>query len=192
MANTFDLKTKIERAIFALLTTTGVTQAAQTFPGTAANMTIDRPLPCTTIDAGEGLNEDFQPGNYRFVKGKIILQDVATQQPADPNYQSAFVAARKRADAVIGTLVQSDDDTTMDYTRRLLNTVGRQMAIDASGGADPVQKLAASNNCDMADFTLLYWILQDYGDPKLENGGDVSYFERELLFECVACNSNID
>ncbi len=187
MADTFDLKTKVNRAVFALIVGNGVGTTDNTYPGETTSQ--DRTLPNTTIDAGECFEEDLQPGNFRFPNGKITFRDNAIVQPGDPNPNSAFLAAQQRVSAIIGQLVLSDDETTLDYTRRQLNAFGRALAVDPTNGDDPEASQSAANNQDMTDLTFLYWRITDYGEPKKAEG---LYFEREISFECVACNSNID
>jgi hypothetical protein len=187
MADSFDLKTKVERAVFALIVGTGTGNSNNTFPGEATSQ--DRALPNTTIDAGEGIEADLQPGNFTFHTGKIIFHDDAVIQPGNPNPNGPFLAAQNRVSAIITQLVQSDDLTTQDYTRRQLNTFGRALAV-AVDPNDPKSVQLAANNQDMPDFTLLYWRVTDYGTPKKEE--NVTFYERVVLFECAACNSNID
>ena len=188
MGDTFDLKTKVDRAVYALIVGMGVGNKNNTYPGEA---TIgSRTLPNTTIDSGECFEEDLQPGNFRFPGGKISFRDDATLQPNESNPQAPFLLAQQRVTAIIGQLVLSDDQTTLDYTRRQLNYWGRLLATDASNETDATAAQTAANNQDMLDFTLLYWRITDYGVPKKIEG--VTFYEREVMFECVACNSNID
>src|SRR5579872_2135561 len=192
MADTFDLKTKIERAIYALILNAGLGTPDNVWPGMASRTDEDRTLPNTTIEAGEG-REDVFMGNYRFERGTVCFYDRAANDPSSTNPQEAFLAASQRSTSIIYLLVQSDDQTTMDYSRRLLNAAGRALAVDLSNGANAAMKQAALNNADMTDFTLIYWRVVDYGvtrEVKAEGGG--LYFERELGFECLACNSNVD
>lgn len=187
--NTYDLKSKIQRAIQALLIGTGVGSTQDTFISEVSAAT--RALPNTSIDAGHGTEEDFT-GNYRF-HGRIIFHDAATQQPDQPDPQAPAAAAQARFNAVIGQLVQGSDgvipgtSTTMDVSRQLLNQYGNALAIDPSNGQNPVFAQAAADNADMADFSLLYWRISDYGTPEKGND-DVSYYKREVWFECVANN----
>ena len=187
MGDTFDLKTKVGRAIYALIVGTGVGSIDDTYVGEVKS--DRRTLPNTTIDAGECFEEDLQPGNFRFPNGKINFRDDSVIQPNDPNPQSAFLEAQQRVSAIIAQLVMSDDETTLDYTRRQLNTFGRAMAVDPTNGSDPLAAQSAANNQDMTDLTFLYWRITDYGEPKKAEG---LFFEREMSFECIACNSNID
>jgi len=188
MGDTFDLKTKVQRAVAALIIGQGVGTVLNTYPGEA---TIGgRTLPNTTIDAGECFEEDLQPGNFRFPGGRINFRDDGKIQPDDPNPQGPFLRAQQRVSAIIEQLVLSDDGTTLDYTRRQLNTFGRAMAVDPTIGADANAAQTAANNLDMADLTFLYWRITDYGEPKKNEG--VTFYERDVMFECVVCNSNID
>lgn len=188
MADSFDLETKIARAIAALIIGNGVGNSNNTYPGAATSR--DRILPNTSIVAGEGFEEDLQPGNFRFPAGQIIFHDDATIQPDDVSDQAPFLNAQQRVSAIVTQLVLSDDQTTQDYTRRQLNVFGRALAVDGSNGSDPVQASAAANNLDMADLTLIYWRIVDYGQPKKQE--HATYYERIVSFECMACNSNID
>ena len=76
----------------------------------------------------------------------------------------------------------------MDYSRRLINQYGNALAVDASNGAIQASVNQAVANSDMTDFSLLYWRIADYGQAeKLGTEGGL-YFQREIGFECVACN----
>lgn len=185
MADSFDLPTKINRAIYALIVGTGVGLPENTFAGDATSS--NRKLPNTSIMAGEGFDEG--QGNYRFPACKIIFRDKETVQPNDPNPNSAFLAAQTRVSAIIEQLALSDDGTTMDYTRRQIEAYGRQMAVDVSGGTNPVMAQSMANNLDMENFSLIYYAITDYGSAKKVEG---LYFEREVFFECLACNSDLD
>ncbi len=186
MADTYDLKTKIPIAIKALIVGTGTGTVDNVFPGEASQTQTDRPLPNTTIECDEGFEEDLQPGNFRFT-GKIMFRDDGTTQPND-GINKPFLRAQQRVSAIITQLVLSDDDTTKDYTRRQLNYWGRLLATSQNPG-DPVADSLATINQDMTDFTFIYWNITDYGSPKKSEG---TFIERDISFECVACNANID
>jgi hypothetical protein len=186
MPNTYDLKSKVQRAIAATIIGQGA--AGSTWQNTFAGeySSNDRILPDTSVECLEGIEEDFT-GNYRF-HGRIVFRDDATVQPNAPTPQTPFLNARTRVDQIIGVLVQSEDKTTMDYSRRLINQYGNALAVDASNGAIQASVNQAVANSDMTDFSLLYWRIADYGQAeKLGTEGGL-YFQREIGFECVACN----
>ena len=186
MADSYDLKTKIPRAIMALIVGTGTGTVDNVYPGEATQTVTNRILPNTTIECDDGFEEDLQPGNFRFT-GKITFRDDGTTQPND-TANAPFLRAQQRVSAIITQLVLSDDQTTKDYTRRQLNTFGRALATSQNPG-NPVADQWAAISQDMVDFTLLYWNITDYGSPKKTEG---TFFERVIEYECVACNANID
>ena len=191
MGDTFDLQTKIPRAIAALIIGTNVGTVNNTYPGEATATVTNRTLPNQTITCGDGFEEDLQPGNFRFT-GTINFRDDGTTQPNETNLPNGpFIRAQQRVSPIITQLVLSDDGTTKDYTRRQLNAWGRKMAATVANGGTASSDQDAANNADMADFTFIYWNITDYGTPKkTESGG--TFVERDITFECVACNSNID
>lgn len=190
MGNTFDLKTKVQRALQAFLIGTGVGSPADTFASEVS--TGEHKLPCTIIDAGHGVEEDFT-GNYRF-HGRIIFHDDATQQPNQPDPTAPMASAQARVNAILGQLTQSTDGftptsgTTMVAAMQLINQYANALAIDPSNGANQIWAQSAADNADMADFSMLYWRISDYGLPEKADA-DVTYYKREIYFECLACNS---
>jgi len=193
MANTYDLKYKVERAIFALLIQNGVGTSNDTYPG-EATPDIERTLPNQTISAGNGIEDgDASPGNFWFRSGEIIFHDNAIVPPDNADKRSAFAFAQQRTSKVIDPLVMSDDLATMDYTRRQLNAAGRALAVDPTNGADATRAQVAIDNADMVDFTLIYWRVVERGTVKKVNKDkDTWFYERVMGFECLACDSNID
>ncbi len=189
MGDTFDLKSKIPRAIGALIVGTGVGTVKNVFPGEASQTQTNRALPNTTILCDDGYEDEWQPGNFHF-SGKITFHDDGTTQPNETNPNGPFLRAQQRVSAIITQLVLSDDGSTKDYTRRQLNYWGRLLATDPTNGADAVAAQAAANNQDMLDLTFIFWNTTDYGSSKKTE--NVTFIEREITFECVACNSNID
>jgi len=189
MANTFDLESKLNRAIYALIVFTGVGDAKSIFAGEVSSQ--ERTLPNTTIISGEG-NEEFDLGNYRF-HGKISFRDDGVLQPNMANPEQPFLNARNRVSAIIEQLSLSDGSAEMEVTRQNLNAYGRMLAVDPTNGADAGSAQNASNNSDMTDFTVLYWRVTDYGTSRqasVDTGG--LFYEREVFFEALACNSNVD
>jgi hypothetical protein len=80
--NSLDLQSKIPRAIRALIISTGVGNAGNTYAAFAASMSINRGLPNTTIICdGEGMPDELGTGNFRFPEVRIIFRDNATPQP---------------------------------------------------------------------------------------------------------------
>lgn len=187
--NTYDLKTKVERAIAQMIVTNGAGTWLNTFPGEATGDT-GHELPNTVIDAGIGDEDDFT-GNYRFF-GKIIFTDMALNQPTVNDTLESFSAAQQRVSTIIGLFVQTDDQTTMDYSRKLINGAANSMAFDFSNGQDPVQEEFAEDNSDMTDFALTFWRIIGYGRPvKKESVDGGLYYERVVEFECQAANSQV-
>jgi hypothetical protein len=186
MPNTYDLKSKVQRAIASLLVGQGA--AGSTWQNTFAGeySSGNRDLPNTSIECLEGVEEDFT-GNYRF-HGRIVFRDDATLQPNVASPQTPFLNARQRVDQIIGLLVQTEDATTMDYSRMLINLYGNALAVDASNGAISAATEMAEANSDMTDFSMLYWRVTDYGQAQKMGAEGGLYFEREIGFECVACN----
>ena len=189
MANTFDLQSKLNRAIYALIIRTGIGDSANTFAGEVSSQ--PRTLPNTTIEAGEG-NEESSMGNFRF-HGVITFRDDAILQPNQANPQAPFIAAQTRSSAIIEQLVLSDGSPEMEVTRQNLNTYGRALAVDPSNGATLALAQDAAANADMVDFTALYWRITDYGTTRRAGGEKEGvFFEREVAFESLCCNSNVD
>lgn len=187
-ANTFDLESKLNRAIYATIISTGAGKPGNTFAGYVDSE--NRPIPNTTIISGEG-EEEYGLGNYRFF-GKIIFRDSATLQPEMSNPRQPFLDAQNRTSSIISQLVQSDGSSEMEVSRSLINSAGRAMAIDPTNGANQIFSDLALVNADMVDFTIIYWRIIAYGSVKSTKSTGNTNYERETLFEALCCNSNVD
>jgi hypothetical protein len=91
----------------------------------------------------------------------------------------------------VNALMLSEDGHTLDYTARRLTTLGRALAVDESAGADEAMALRAAQNADMADFTVLWWEAAGQGAADLAGNNSGTYWQRDLQFNCVACNASI-
>jgi hypothetical protein len=181
-----DLFSKIPRAVRAVL----LDQGAVTIDNCYISLdSRSRTLPNTTIEVqGDGASFDG-PGNFRFPAIVINLRDDAIVQPdeADPN--GPRTRANARCTAIYNALCRSDDTHTLDYTAREITRLGQALAVDASSGSDPVQAQFAADNSDMGDFCVMLWELEQIGAPKKTEDG--TFWEREMVFSCVACNANL-
>jgi hypothetical protein len=191
MADSFDLQSKIPRAFRAWVVAQGVAPANSTYAEFAADTSVDRVLPNTTFSVDDaGLRDGSGPGNYRFTV-TATFRDPAAVQPNQLATQPLTDAVQRFSD-IMGQLLLSDDETTLDYTRRQINTAGRSLAVDASQGTNPAQVAAALANADMANFTILHlWEGSLGSHQKVEHEGGL-YYERVATFDCLACNASID
>ena len=187
MAFTFDLQSKIARAIEALLISTGVSTAKEcnVFPSSDKQT-----FPSTEIEVEEGIPEVLGSGVFRFPVVRLIFHDEGTVQPNQPDINRPYLDAQKRISANITVLMLSDDTTTLDYTARQLTAAGNALAM-VPDVTNPVQVQVAADNADMADFTILQWLEGTYGSPKRVETEGTTYWERIVTFECVACNAMI-
>ncbi len=187
MAFTFDLQSKIARAVRALILSTGVGTAKETnvFPSSDVQT-----FPNTTIEVDEGIPEVLGTGVFRFPVVRLTFHDEGTVQPNQPDPMRPYLEAQKRISAVITVLMLSDDVTTLDYTARQLTAAGNALAM-VPDVTKPVQVQQAADNADMAEFTILQWLEGTYGSPKKFDNESVTYWERVVTFECVACNAMI-
>ena len=188
MANTFDLESKLNRAIYALIVGTGVGTPVNTFAGDVSSQ--PRTIPSTTIRAGEG-HEESSLGNFRFC-GQIMFRDEGINQPQTGNPNAAFMQAQQRVSAIISELVQSDGSPEMEVSRQLITSYGRALAVDKTNGAEQAAAQSAAANADMVDFTMIYWRVVDYGTTRQSKELDSVFYEREIIFEALCCNSNVD
>ena len=145
IANTFDLESKLNRAICALIVQSGTGRNGNTFAGYVSSEF--RTLPNTTVTSGEGNEEDFI-GNFKFF-GKIVFEDPGTLQPGMANPQQPFLDAQTRTSTIISQLVQSDGSPEMEASRVLITNAGRSLALDPSNGANPTIAALAETNADM-------------------------------------------
>lgn len=168
-----DLQSKICRAIRALLIEEGAGSTEDTI---ASPSSEQRTLPLTGISCGDGQPFDG-PGNWQH-QINIELRDDAVNDPDDGDPDTARVVANARCTRIVNALMLSDDGHTLDYTARRLTTLGRALAAD-------------SDNADMADFTVLWWGAAGQGTANLTSGDSSMFWQRDLQFNCVACNSAI-
>lgn len=184
---TADLQSKISRAVRAVLLDQGAAAADNCFADPDDGQ---RGLPNSTIIPGDSTAFDG-PGNFHFPAVRINLRDDANTQPDVADAVTPRVLANQRFAKIYNALCRSDDQHTMDYMARELTRVGNLLATDQSYGKDPIQTLAAADNADMADFTVLYWWLEDIGGVAKHVEGE-TYWEREMVFSCVACSLNFN
>jgi len=184
---TTDLQSKICRAVKALLIAAGAGSAVDTIAAPSAQ---ERSLPVTTILAGDGTPFDG-PGNSKHPV-TLELRDDAIDQPTETNPGTKRVTASERLTAIWNALNRSDDGHTLYYTAQLLTAAGRALAVDETGGADATVAQRARDNADMADFTVLWWESLGAGSAnRVSPEGGVTHWQRDLQFNCVACNSAI-
>lgn len=168
-----DLQSKICRAVRALLIEEGAGSTEDTI---AAPNSEQRGLPLTAITTGDGQPFDG-PGNWQH-QVNLELRDDAVNSPDESDPDTARVVANARCTRIVNALMLSEDGHTLDYTARRLTTLGRALASDA-------------DNADMADFTVLWWEAAGQGTASLTSGDSSMFWQRDLQFNCVACNSAI-
>lgn len=105
---------------------------------------------------------------------------IATPQTTDATPRLAFDA---RVAATYDALLQNADYQTLRATATAINAAGRALAI-----SDPV------NNADMADYTCQEWIESGEGEGEMTETdiAEACAFNEVLMFDCVACPSNVD
>lgn len=160
---------------------------------------IDDVLPANTVQGKTFLNTTVQctlaqpdpplSGDYRITV-HISIKGSATSPVGEPNPAIQRVNFDQRISKTWDALMQSANGQDLDYTAQQISAAGRTLAVDASNGQDPVQKQLAANNADMVDFTCIQWIDRGTGDGRANEEG-VSW-EEILIFEALACSSNVD
>lgn len=178
-----DLQSKICRAVRALLIEESAGSTADTIASPSA---AARSLPLTAINAGDAKPFDG-PGNWQM-DISITLLDAAPVQPDEANDQASRISANERMTKVVDALMKSDDTHTTYYTAQRLTTLGRALAV-SDGSASGDQR--ALDNADMAEFTVLWWEADGIGSAGRISGDKGTFWERELKFNCVACNANL-
>jgi hypothetical protein len=174
-----DLQSKITRAIQAVLIDQGLI-AATIF---AAPSNAARTLPNTTISIESDAFAYDGPGNWQFPDVRLTLRDDAIKQPDTADPESYRKTANDRWSNTYNALARSDDTHTLFYTATQLTALGNALATNP----DPV---IATDNADMADFTVLWWELVRQGAPNLVAGdGGGTFWEREMQFSCVVANT---
>ena len=181
-----DLQSKICRAVRALLIEDGAGSTEDTI---AAPSSVLRELPITAVMTGDGQPFDG-PGNWQH-QVNLDLRDDAVNAPDEADTDTARIAANARCTKIVNALMLSEDGHTLDYTARRLTELGRALAVDESEGADEAMALRAAQNADMADFTVLWWEAAGQGAATISAGESSTYWQRDLQFNCVACNSAI-
>lgn len=181
-----DLQSKICRAVKALLIAEGVGSALDTI---AAPSQEARSLPITTITTGDGSPFDG-PGNWSHTVN-LDLRDEAVTQPTEANPQSTRVSANERCTRIVNALTRSEDTHTLKYTADRLTTLGRALAVDETSGSNPIAAQRALDNADMADFTVLWWEAVGVGSANKVATDGGTFWQRDLQFNCVACNANL-
>ena len=178
-----DLQSKICRAIKALLIAEGAGSEEDTI---AAPSQAARPIPNTTILAGDG-TPFSGPGNWQHPV-TIDLRDTALTQPEETNPNRTRIDANNRCTRIVNALTRSDDTHTLYYTAQQLTAAGRAMATAVNSSAEAIQ--FAEDNADMAEFTVLWWEAVGSGTAQTMNGGEAGmFFQRDIQFNCVACNA---
>lgn len=180
-----DLQSKINRAVRAVILSVGAGTVNNTYAAPFGDVRI---LPNTSISTGDGIPFDG-PGNWHFPNVIVNLRDDGAIQPdaTDPNQPR--IDANLRLTGIYNALNRSNDTTTLYFTAGELTRLGRLLAVDQSGGTDPVQAQSAADNADMADFTVLWWEGGLVGTPTRHESDGHFFWERELGFGCVACNT---
>lgn len=179
-----DLQSKINRAVRAVLIDQG---AATTENCYAAPASDERTLPNTTVGTGDGIPFEG-PGNWHFPDVRLNMRDNAIAQPGQ-DASAPRKAANARWTKIYNALARSDDTHTLYFTATELTRLGRALAVDPSGGTDAAWVKFADDNADMADFTVLWWDVAAQGTASKDVGG--VFWERDLQFNCVACNAVI-
>jgi hypothetical protein len=179
-----NLRSKLNRAITAYLISVGAGGPEDTGPANARTLSK---YPRTTIRAGVGKAEPPLTGNYR-VTVYISVKGSAVQDPKEPNPEAARIAFDTRLATVFDALMQSDDDQTLRATKSAINAAGRALAVAVDGSDEAIQ--FAANNADMVDFTVIGWYDAGFGDGEPNEEG--TSWEEILIFEALACSSNVD
>ncbi len=131
-------------------------------------------------------NEDYQV--------KITAEGPGVNQPGASNTESNWLQLNAMIGLVMAALSQTNSATDVSagarVTAGLITNSGRALAVDASGGADPAQKLDAENNADMAAFTCSF--VEFKGSQRAEISDGTIWIKETRNFEMRACPSNVD
>lgn len=184
MAAPTSLRSKLNRAITAYLISAEAGTADNTFPQSS---TKARSFPNTTVQAAVGIPETEMVANYR-TQIRISIKGSATDSVDATNEETARVAFDARIGTVSSALKQTDDEETLRFTATAITAAGRALAIAVDDSDAAIQ--VAANNADMADFTITQWYDRGFGDGQTDGQG--FDWEEILIFEAVACESDVD
>lgn len=144
-------------------------------------------MPNTTIIIGEGAEQVFGTGNWRFQNLTLLFRSSAAVQPEESNPNAAWQAAQDRYSRICDALRQVSDTGSFLEMAAVITAAGRGLAVtDGSPEADQV----AADNEDMNEFTCFYW--KDVSLGALKAHDDGIFYEAELVFDVVACNGSFD
>lgn len=139
--------------------------------------------PNTEIHALVGKPEVKSQGLYR-IPVRIVIKGSAVEDAQNTEYEKARKAFDARVALTMDKLMQTDDDETLKYTATQITLAGRALKTNS----DP--NIAAANQ-DMDAFSLTQWYDGGMGDGSEVDHVGCSWVE-VLLFEAVACASNVD
>lgn len=178
------LRSKVDRAVVAYLKSQGVADHIYPF-----NYSGTREFPSVTVKAGRprgmpSTSEVKYSGDYRFLV-TINVQHQGNVQEGEDSEKNR-VALDELTKAVYEALMQSADSgpnqNNLKATAALIQAAGRALK------TNPITAIA-NNNADMDEFSMTHWE-ESALDADVNEDGNA--FIEILLFECVACASNVD
>ena len=174
---------KLERAVWFYLILQGKGTTADTF---LADYSGTRSLPNRTI-----LATSFSPHRPFRPEGEVRLQ-IQHHFPAAAQPGETESIQRVQKNVYLGETYDSmtvGDGQSLQITAEAITAAGRALAVDESGGSDPVLAQLAADNPDMLEFRC-DWIKQS--NPFLVRGrpdGDASFWVEILNFEAFVSNA---
>ena len=187
MAN---LRDRCDRAIIAFIkdAAQSVDAAIQLYP---CNYSGERSAVVDGVNHGlvdvvtsQGAEEPPFSGNH-WMDVKVRVEYPAANQANQSDKFTNRVLLGKIVDAVYDCLHQSDNGCDYKATAVGITTAGNALAVDASGGTDPIETERAADDADMADFTCLFMRGVSYlGAP--DEGGNSASFVEIMRFQIYA------
>ena len=121
---------------------------------------------------------------------RIKAEWPAGNQPGQTNPGWNWVQINNFIGVPVAAMSQTTTGQDRQATADAITAAGRALAVDASGGADPVKARDAANNADMVNFTCLK--VMSRGSRRAQNVNGALYFFEVRNFLISACPSNRD
>lgn len=181
MAST-NLPSKLSRAICNYLVSEQVVPFDRAYPCTTRRKRTLDGGPIITVDVWPGNPEPILTGNDSFTVS-LVIKGSAVKHPEDTNDETERIAFDAMVGAARDALMQTDDNQTLFYTVRAINTAAYTMPVAVDNSPAALQ--FAANNVDMADFAILHLYDFTYGQGKCEDCD----WEIALQFKVTACEN---
>lgn len=184
-----NLRSKLDRAICAWLVNQLVGGVDNILPFASVKIS---PYPNVEVHSTLSKPDPDFSGNRR-VQVQISIKGSATKDPNNPDSENPRIQFDNLVAAVGDALMQTDDNgVSLNATARGITTAGRALAVDSTNGAIPAAVQFAKDNADMVNFTCQMWIDAGEGDGEIDADEEGCSWNEVLMFEALACPSNVD